>query len=165
MARKGVLVSNPDIQNMTRTGWMFEYYSLKNMEKSIYETYFKILKKLLISTLGLNIIKPLDANGMPKNSADMTEAEREDFVPLTAWVGHSELLQEVKKQYDSLVDDTIPTASEEYERLAAAIDAADGDIEPILGLENISLDISKDELDKIKLGNIKVEQVDPKDIK
>lgn len=132
MARKGILISNPDVKAMTKVQWLFEYNSLAKKEKDIAQVSVKILKGLLINVLGLNALKPEDESGNPKTFENMTQEEKEGFLPLIAWCGRPELLKKVSEQIektDLLAE--IPKDSK-YEDLVAAIDAAGGDMEPIL---------------------------------
>lgn len=131
LARKGVLVSNPDVQNMTITQWMFEYHALRKKEETLFKSSFTALRKTLVSVLGLNLLRPTDANDIPKKFEDMTEEEQEQYMPLVSWVGHPEMLQNVSKQYDVERDLGVTVnPNAEYDRQVAAID--DGDMLPII---------------------------------
>lgn len=134
LARKGVLASNPDVQNMSRAQWVFEYVSLKKHERDQIDTNAKILKYTLVSVLGLNAIRPEDEHNIPKKWEEMSQDEKEAFLPLVAWVGRPELLQVVKKQKETEIGIEQALNDLEYEELVARIDEAGGDMEPILGI-------------------------------
>jgi hypothetical protein len=133
MARKGILVSNPDVRNMSPAQWAFEYYALHKKESDLAEALATNVKHLIVNILGLNALRPVNENGVPKKPHELTEEEQEQFLPLVAWVGHPELLKKVGEQLQ--VEQAITQAAEDqsYEEMVAAIDAAGGDMEPILG--------------------------------
>jgi hypothetical protein len=128
LSHKGVLISSPDVQNMTRARWIFEYHALKEKES----TQVKHLKTLLINLLGLNLMKPENAAGAPKTVDEMTDVEKEGFIPLSMWTAHPEMLQRVSDQFEKLNTTDTVTADKNYERLVEQIDLADGDMEPII---------------------------------
>jgi len=132
LARKGVLVSNPDVAKMTETQWMFEYHALRKREESTFKASFDALRKTLVSTLGLNLIRPVDEKGFPKKYGKMTEEEENMYLPLVAWCGRPDVLKEVADQVQAELGQTAAESpDDEYEKKAAAIDAAGGDMEPI----------------------------------
>lgn len=132
MARKGVLMSNPDVQNMSLGQWVFEYQALVKKETDLFEGTLKAAKAVLVSVLGLNALRPVDEQGNPKEFEAMTAEEREAFLPFVAWVGRPELLKAVKEQIDKTIDPTSITADKHYEEMVAKIDAAGGDMDPIV---------------------------------
>ncbi len=118
---------------------MFEYHALRQKE----EIYFKIahttLRKTIVSTLGLNLLRPAAEDGMPKKDAEMTEEEREMYMPLVAWCGRPEMLKDVQEQYELEAGfDKAANPDSEYERQVAAIDAAGGDMEPIVQVVSVT---------------------------
>lgn len=119
---------------MSRAQWVFEYISLKRHERDQIDVNAKILKYVLVSVLGLNAIRPEDDHNIPKKWDEMTADEKEAFLPLVAWVGRPELLQVVKKQKETELGIEKALNDLAYEDLVARIDAADGDMEPILGI-------------------------------
>mgnify|MGYP001569969241 CR=1 FL=1 len=132
LARKGVLVSNPDVAKMTWTQWMFEYHSLRKKEEMLFKSSFLALRRTMVSVLGLNALRPTDEAGVPKKPEKMTEDELDQFMPLVSWVGRAELLNEISKQYETEAGiDAATNPDSEYERQVAAIDDADGDMSPI----------------------------------
>lgn len=132
MARKGILVSNPDVGRMSRVQWLFEYHSLINKERESMKLNIKVMKGLLINVLGLNALRPEDAQGNPKDYASLTPEEQESYLPLVAWCGRPELLQKISDQIqkEEIVADIGKDTS--YETLVAQMDAADGDLLPII---------------------------------
>ncbi len=136
LARKGVLVSNPDVAKMTETQWMFEYHALKRKEEMIFKSSFVALRKTMVSVLGLNLIRPVDEKGFPKKYGQMTEDEENMFLPMVAWCGRPEMLKDVAEQVQNeLGMDKAENPDDAYEKLTAAIDAAGGDMEPIVGVD------------------------------
>lgn len=132
LGRKGVLLSNPDVKAMTDTMWMFEYQSLIQKDRRQVEIWSTVLKNTLISVLGLNLIRPEGANGSPKQPEEMTDEERTSYIPLVAWCGRAEILKAAYEQMKLDVDPDKVVGDSNYEALVAAIDAAGGDMEPIL---------------------------------
>jgi hypothetical protein len=127
---------------MTKAQWMFEFHALKKTDTMM----FTALRKTMVNVMGLDMIRPADANGMPKKFAAMTEDELNSFIPLVLWNGHPEILKRVADQYaDAAVIEQIDQDSQssnsnaEYEAMVAAIDAAGGDMDPIISVDpNIS---------------------------
>jgi hypothetical protein len=137
MARKGILITDPSVAKMTQPQWMFEYMALSNKERSDREFSVKAIKSVLVATLGLNMLRPEDASGNPKRAEDMTAEDRESFMPLAAWIANEGILQRVKDQYDKLeIATSLPIVDDNYAAMVAAIDAAEGDIEPIIGIKD-----------------------------
>lgn len=156
MARKGVLMSDPSVRNMTQTQWMFEYHALFERDKTYFEAFGRILKNVLVATLGLKAIRPEDANGSPKKFEDMTDEEKESFMPLVAWVAHPEMLKKVSAQLEdeSVVEKA--TSDKAYEDMVSALDkavAAGEDMEPIIGIDHIKVPANpRLEIDKKLVG-------------
>lgn len=139
IARKGVLISNPDVQKMTPIQWMFEYHSLLKKESHELDINIKLVKNSLVNILGLNLIRPRDQNGKVKPDSAMTTLDKESFLPLTAWIGHPELLKLVQEQVEQDLPPTL-SSDAEYEKMVAAIDAAGGDMDPIINPEGINVE-------------------------
>jgi len=140
MARKGVLITDPSVRDMSPSRWMFEYIALAKKEREEREFNIRALRNVLVSTLGLNLLRPEDSNGNPKRPEDMTEEDRESFLPLSVWMGNEGLLKAVKEQQEVLdITADLPPTDSTYEAMVAAIDAADGDIEPIIGIDQLNL--------------------------
>lgn len=157
MARKGILLSNPDVSKMSPSQWLFEYHSLVEKERNIFDLSFKTLKQLMIHLMGLNAIRPEDGTGRPKTTADMTKEEREAFLPLIAWIGHPEMLKQVQDQLD--YDNAVRRSEDDdrYEQLVSAIDELDGDMTPIFGpvvTKQHPQDNSNDKYEDVKLEDI-----------
>lgn len=93
----------------------------------------KNVKHMIVNLLGLNALRPVDDGGVPKQYEGMTEDEKESFLPLVAWIGHPELLKKVAEQFQ--VEHAIieSESNQAYEQMVDAIDAAGGDMVPILG--------------------------------
>lgn len=139
MARKGVLVSNPDVANMTWTHWMFEYHALKKKEEMLFKSGFIALRKTIVSTLGLNLLRPTDEAGFPKKHEQMTEEEKDMYMPLVSWCARPEMLKDVSEQFKlELGVEQVTNPDSEYEKQVAAIDAdIDGDMLPIIQVPSI----------------------------
>lgn len=152
LSRKGILLNSPDVENMSRAQWLFEYHALKKSEHEALVAQGRMFKAILVNVMGLNALRPEDENKRPKNYADMTEEEREGFLPMVAWVGRPEMLKLVRDQLET--DFAIEKAHNDaaYERMVEAIDEA-GDMEPIMGPLPSNLDtpsnIYKGQLDKL----------------
>ena len=134
MAHKGVLLSSPDVQNMSPAQWVFEYHALQEKEKTEYERNFKTFKRVMVSLLGLNALRPEDEYGVPKSEEKMTEEERDQYIPLVAWMGRMEMLGLVKDQVEKEACIESSNSNTEYEKMVAAIDELDGDMEPIISV-------------------------------
>ena len=133
LARKGVLMSNPDVANMSVGQWFFEAAALREKEKFELEASHKILKNTLIGVLGLNALRPTDDFGKPKKWDEMTEKDREEFMPLIGWCGRPDMLKKVSEQLQTeKVYDEGGMDNSAYEKMVEAIDAAGGDMEPYL---------------------------------
>lgn len=137
LARKGVLVSSPDVQRMTPTQWAYEYYIIKKMEAEKIELIVKIAKAILVNILGLNLLRPTNEHGVPKSYDEMTQEEKDSFMPLVAWVAHPELLKTVKEQFEfeKHCESAMSDVSKEYEDLVARIDENPYDMDAILGID------------------------------
>jgi hypothetical protein len=136
LARKGVLITNPDVKAMTKTQWVFEYHALRRKEEQTFKSYADAFRQTLVSVLGLNMIRPVNENGLPKTYDEMSDDEKVAFMPLVAWCGHPEMLKKVFEQMQSEIDmSSVTDPDSDYEKLVASIDAADGDMIPILDLD------------------------------
>lgn len=135
MARKGILVSSPDVKKMTQTQWMFEYHALKRKEEDQYKNHFETFRRILVSVLGLDLIRPKDQDGITKSYEDMTTVEKDAFIPLVAWCARPDMLKTVAEQVEmDLTMEKAANPDSDYEAMVNAIDAADGDMEPIIGI-------------------------------
>ncbi len=147
LARKGVLISNPDVRRMTRTQWLFEYFALIERNKSEQEIFVRNMKAILVNIFGLNAIRPEHENGIPKKWEEMTDEEKEAFLPLSLWIGREDMLKRIKDQWDTekAIDDS--SSDKQYEALVKQIDEAGGDMEPVLD----TMFGKKEEIDSPKL--------------
>lgn len=136
MARKGILVSSPDVKKMNRTQWLFEYHALRKKEEDTFKAQAETFRMILVSVLGLNLIRPKGEDGVPKRFEDMSDEEKETFVPLVAWCARPDMLKSVAEQVemDMAFEKATQSPDQAYEAMVAAIDAADGDMEPIIGI-------------------------------
>ncbi len=117
---------------------MFEYHALRQKEESYFKIAHTTLRKTIVSTLGLNLLRPTTEDGVPKKDADMTEEEREMYMPLVAWCGRVEMLKDVQEQYGAEAGfDKAANPDAEYEQQIAAIDAG-GDMEPIVQMVSVT---------------------------
>jgi len=120
---------------MTKTQWMFEFHALKKKEDDQFKLQFETFRQILVSVMGLDMIRPKDENGIPKQYEDMTAEERTAFIPLVAWCGRPDMLKPVAEQAEmDMALDKVISPDDAYEQMVQAIDAADGDMEPIIGL-------------------------------
>jgi hypothetical protein len=120
---------------MTHAQWMFEYYSLVNMEQERFKDAHMLLRKTLVSVLGLDMLRPVDDKGIPKNHEDMTPEEREAFLPLVTWCARPDMLKPVIDQHELATANVSTNADAEYEALCAKIDENVDDLEPLLGID------------------------------
>ena len=135
LARKGVLASDPSVREMTDMMWLLEYHALVAKEQAYATLSAKLLKNVMVSVLGLNSLIPTDEDGVPKEFEDMTDEEKERFIPLIYWADNIELMKEVNEQ--NMVKQAVNSTSDDYEKLVSSIDEHDGDMEPVLGPVNI----------------------------
>jgi hypothetical protein len=158
MARKGVLLSDPSVKNMSLGQWIFEYHALAKRESDTFTTVAKALKAILINVMGLNTLRPEDEQGSPKLVDNMTDEEKEAFLPLIAWVGRPEMLKLVKDQIevDTVMSET--DDNKEYEKLVDSIDANDGDMEPMMGPVLLPPISYKQEIFNQQMESMKVEK-------
>lgn len=155
LARKGILMTDPSVKHMTPAQWAFEYIALNRKERDDKEFHIRSLKSVLITTLGLNLLKPEDQNGHPKGYEAMNDEERESFIPLTAWTGNEGMLKAVREQHEKgEVSDTLPDMDSAYDDMVAAIDAAEGDIEPIIGVDKFDLPANAKKVHEEKISGV-----------
>lgn len=128
---------------MSSVQWAFEAVALRKKESKMLDTAALTLKDIIVGTMGLNLVRPQDANGTPKLWENMTEQERDGFIPLSMWVGHHEMLKAVQEQFQKEKINIEATKNQSYEALVKSIDEAGGDMEPMLGI-----DPAKDAADK-----------------
>jgi hypothetical protein len=134
MARKGILVSSPDVKAMTPLHWQFEYHALRKKEEEEFKVYANTFRKILVGVLGLDLLRPNDEQGIPKKWEDMTDDERDAFTPMSLWVARPDMLKTFADQVqDDIAMEGLDNPDTEYEKIVQAIDEADGDMEPIIG--------------------------------
>lgn len=127
---------------MTPLLWAFEYVGLIEKEKLELTTYTRITKALAVNLLGLNTLRPTDANGMPKKIEDMTEKELETFIPLTYWIGREDMMKHLQEQEQTLRAADAAMDNKDYEKLVDDIDKSDGDIDFVMGPIELPKDIA-----------------------
>lgn len=127
----------------------------------------------MVNVFGLNALKPVDESGLPKKYEDMSDDEREAFLPLVAWIARPEMLKEVVDQIKLENSMSTSTTDTEYQKMVDAIDAAGGDMEPVLGpvpdnlpskLAKMPKGIIQEYPDKETESASVILDVDPKDI-
>jgi len=108
LRRKKILISNPDIQNMNDTQWLFELESIYSGEEKKYEDImdmFKITKAGLISLLGLNVMPISEVVGeddFGEKIVRLRSAGENEFLPLSMLCGSPEIISEVVKKLEEL---------------------------------------------------------------
>lgn len=129
LARKGYLLTSPEVMAMSPAQWVFEYVALREKEYDDAHT----LKNILVNVMGLNILRPQDSHGKPKLASEMTKEELDSFMPLVMWAGREDMVAKIAEQMalEKSIDES--NADAEYAALVDAIDLADGDMDPILG--------------------------------
>jgi hypothetical protein len=136
MARKGVFVTDPQVQRLSRAQWIWEFRALKKRERD----ENKAFKKTLVSVLGLDVIPPLDKDGNIKADKDLTKEDEDWFMPMILLSANHHLagpyFKKIKEHLDSkemgLSDDS--KSDEEFERFSKALMTGDvpSDMEPII---------------------------------
>jgi len=130
----GVLPTDPLLQKLSLGQLIFAAHSVRRQQQATFDITAKALKMMLVSLLGLNALKPVDENGLPKSYEQMTPEERESFMPLIAWVARPEVLKAVHDQHTAADAVAAADNDREYQKLVEEIDAAGGDMEPIIGI-------------------------------
>ena len=125
---------------MTKVQWALEFHALQRKERMYFESYFKLMRNLLVNILGLNALRPENEQGLPKSHDEMTDSEKEQFLPMIAWVARPDMLKPIAEQMKNQFDqDAATNVNKDYEKLVSEIDAAGGDMEPILGLDKLNI--------------------------
>lgn len=111
MSHKKLLVSDPNIQNMNDTMWLFEMESVFADEERRAEEFkatVDFAKKLVINLLGLNLmpveIEQPGQENLPKEERVVHLASPGDneYIPLSIFCGRSEIVSEVIKRQQEL---------------------------------------------------------------
>lgn len=118
---------------MTPLLWELEYQALVVKEKSYIEASIEILRSLLISTLGLNVLRPTNQDGSIKDPLAYTEDDKNHFTPLAYMVANNAVQKMISEQHDRSKIENEVQSDANYEKLVSAIDDNDGDMTPILG--------------------------------
>lgn len=165
MARKGVLASDPSIKEMSSVQWYYEFAAARRSERRQIELTLKLFKSTMINLLGLNRLRPSNPDGTIKPDTELTNEEREAYLPLVLWTGHPEILKKVSEQLEE--DAAVETAQsdKDYEALVKAIDDADGDMEPILGIDPNEAEVRAEEQVRLAREREKTLVPDRRDIK
>lgn len=165
MARKGVLATDPSVLQMTPVHWYFEFAAARRYENNTLEFLGKMAKAMIVNILGLNQLRPTHADGRVKLASEMTDEDREAFMPLVNWIAHPEILTKVSEQFKEEEAVNQAQSDMEYEALVAAIDAADGDMEPILGIDPVKEEERAKERERLDKEKEKLLIPDRRDIK
>ena len=118
LSRKKILISDPNIQTMNDSQWLFELESIYMTEEKRYDDItdmFKLIKRALVSILGLNVMPISETVGeddFGEPIIKLRQATEDEFLPLSMLCGSPEILSEVVKQIDALrkqteVDETL----------------------------------------------------------
>lgn len=110
--------------------------SLRRRETEEQDFSLKSLKNTLISVLGLNLVPPMDDNGDIIPEDQLTDDQKESFIPMVLLAGNHHLLSpHVKRVKEALekqkIGSEVIAADAEFEKLSKAL-AAGGDMEPIM---------------------------------
>jgi hypothetical protein len=134
LAKKGVLISDPNVRMMNSTQWTFEYLSHIEEQDRRYEeitALSEMISSAIINLLGLNIA-PIEEEDPETGVKRLRPPEKHEFTPLAALLAPEEIRQGIIKKHDELAlqqsvdaeleaEESIPTAED--------IDASLGDID------------------------------------
>lgn len=130
MARKGILVSDPQVQRTSPAQWLWDYITLHKKEQDDRIFWVKTLKDVLVSVLGLKV-PVLDETGHPKPEDTLTEQEKESFVPYIYLGGNTQLLQKYFEKCQEPAAPNNPDEDAAYEELQRKMADAEGDMVPL----------------------------------
>ena len=167
IARKGVLLSHPSVQEMSHMQWLIEAKALHKKEikerderikltKEVYEAASMSFRDILVHILGLNIGAGKQVEGKPV-----------PFIPFMPLVAKPEVVEELMKRESEEIE--ISNALEDRglsEVNDALMDLDMGDLEPIFSGKNsddpIERWMSEDNQRALKEMGIEVKDRDPK---
>jgi hypothetical protein len=132
-ARKGLLVSDPSLLNLTRSQLWMEYMVERRLEKSEREFHVKSLRVTLIDILGLDLKERYEAN------RDDRKVDPEAYVPFILVGGNHHLMQAYLKDIQGESEDKTgesKVADSDFEEQAQRLLA---DMEPIEGNPFVSM--------------------------
>lgn len=136
MARKGILVTDPTVAQMSRSQWVWEYMAIRKREDGEQKFQVKAMKAVLINVMGLNLAPILDDLGHPIPMDKLTEEQKESFVPMVMLAGNHHMMEGYVKQInkareaiDSLGESKHSVPEEEFEKQAKIL-MEDGDMTP-----------------------------------
>lgn len=133
MARKGVLISDPSVSEMSYDMWMFEALALRKKEEQwletmgkvtteVFQSGFKAFRENVIYLLGLNI-----GAGQRKEDSDMTP-----FLPLNMYLGDPGVMKEMLEREKNEEATTKASSDTELDSLNERLMKLEaGDLEPI----------------------------------
>jgi len=146
LTHKKILISDPSVNKMNDTQWLFEYEGLKYAEECKLEEYKAIsqyIKKGFISMLGLDLFPIEEEVGTdPAGQPIMKYRRPEDheIMPLAVYVGREEILAEVAKRHQELALQEKADSGEVEEEFVAS-DMSLEDLDGLFGSDSDS-DIS-----------------------
>lgn len=134
LARKGVLISNQDVQKMRPAQWLFEYAALRDRENDQHELITAVVKqakRLLVSMLGLDLAAQM------VGGEDTTQLTGEDddapIVPLALLTGNPEMINHIMETLKKEKSESTDIADAEFDALSAKLAKGDiGDLDPII---------------------------------
>ena len=106
--RKKILLSNPDLQNMNETQWVFELEGLYSGEEKKYEDImdiFKLSKKTLVALFGLNMMPISETVGEDELGGSIIKlrpATEDEFIPLSMLCGRREIVSEIANKLEEM---------------------------------------------------------------
>lgn len=136
LARKGVLISNPDVEKMTEAMWMFEALALRErdkQEKERLDSYFKVgvrlFRQTLIKLLGLD-------RGLNKLELGVVESDPDapmPFVPFVFFAGRPDAVKHIMEKEDEAERMGEAVNDKGFDELSEQLAKADiGDMMPLL---------------------------------
>jgi hypothetical protein len=116
---------------MSEAQWIYEYHALHKKETEDRKFHIDTLKNVLISVLGLRV-PPLNEDGTPKPKEDMTDEDRESFVPLIFLAGNHHLLKKYFEKFPEEGSQPNPAQDAAFDELSRRMAEDDGDMVPII---------------------------------
>ena len=126
------MISDPSVENMNYTQWLFELESLKIKEEKKYDeikSMVELFKNSMVGMLGLNVMPIEDEDGL------LREPNENEITPLSMLVASPEMMQVVYKRRQELEDqkmiqeDILEESQCDLEDAEDLLNELDGDIE------------------------------------
>ena len=123
LAHKGVLVSDPSLDDMTPTRWVFEYAGIAKKKETEWKAMANAAKNMMVHFLGLDAVPPMEDQTTGGLSAPIAE-----YMPLVAFLNPELYANTMKKRFDyenqkkmERGEDPV-SGSKEYDEMVANFD-------------------------------------------